>query len=256
MPRRARHFKSDSIFHIGCRGVDRQPVFLIDADREFFLAAMAECIAKSDIRTVAYCLMPNHFHWAVATAKTPFDKVVHGVLTRHAVRFNRLHGRTGHLFEQRHWSSACEDEAHIENAISYIHLNPVRAGLVKAPEEWRWSSYREWDTAASTLVNFDRASEVCGRPVDELVRRHRARVETELSGGAKGLTVEGLIADVVSMLGIAAAELCAGTKGDVYTQAKRILIARAEKLGISLVDLADGLRCQPDSLYTVKRRRP
>ncbi len=256
MPRRARHFKADSIVHIGCRGVDRQPIFLVDADREFFLAAMADCIAQSATRTVAYCLMPNHFHWAVATASEPFDKVVHGVLTRHAVRFNRLHGRTGHLFEQRHWSSVCEDEGHIENAISYIHLNPVRAGIVCDPGQWKWSSYRDWMKGDGGMIDFERASAVCGRTASDLVNRHAARIAAELEGGARGLTAEGLVADVVSTLGISVAALRAGAKGYVYTLAKRMLIARAAKLDIRLTAIAEALGCSPETLYSVKRRRP
>jgi putative transposase len=160
MPRRARRFRPDSVFHIGCRGVDRQPIFLTDHDRSFFRNAMLEALDGSDAKEAAHCLMPNHFHWALATGEGTFDRMVHGVMTRHAARFNRLYSRTGHLFEGRHWSFLCEGLDRIENAIAYIHLNPVRAGIVRAPADWRWSSFSRWEAEVYThakRVLLDRA---------------------------------------------------------------------------------------------------
>lgn len=256
MPRRARHFRPDSIFHIGCRGVDRQPIFLTDHDRLFFRDAMREAIDDSDAREAAHCLMPNHFHWAIATRKDLFDRMVHNVMTRHAVRFNRLYSRTGHLFEGRHWSFLCEDIDHIENAIAYIHLNPVRAGIVLTPADWRWSSFSAWNGGQEGGVDLDRLSEITGRSVDELRARHAARIAAELGGRLRGMKADDLVADVASLFGMPMRALCSSARGDIYTTAKRVLLDRAKRENISVADIARVLGCDPGVLYVLKQRKP
>lgn len=237
--------------------MDRQPIFLSDVDRRFFLQAMEEALLECDARTLAYCLMPNHFHWALATGEMPFANPIQRVLTRHAVRFNRLHGRTGHLFEGRHWSKLCEDLEHIENTIAYIHLNPDRAGLVQNPEDWQWSSARAWlADAADPLVDITRLSVLTGRDVATLKQRHAENIRAELGGGRRGLNPRQLISEVASLLGLETNALRSAARGEIYTKAKLLLIERAERNGISLVSLAHELGCNPSVLYVLKGRRP
>lgn len=257
MPRRPRHFRPDSVFHIGDRGVDRQPIFLSDGDRSFFLKAMEEALAECDARTIAYCLMPNHFHWALATGEMRFGPLVQRVLTRHAVRFNRLHGRTGHLFEGRHWSKLCENLDQIENTIAYIHLNPVRAGLVRRPGDWQWSSARTWlADEDQRLIDISRLSDLTGRSIASLKQRHAEDIRAELAGGRRGLSPRQLVSEVASPLGLEVSALRSAARGEIYTKAKQLLVERAERGGISLVALAHELGCNPTTLYVLKGRRP
>lgn len=256
MPRKARRFRPDSIFHIGCRGVDRQPIFLTDHDRAFFRNAMLEAVGDSDSKEVAHCLMPNHFHWAIATGKETFDRMVHNVMTRHAVRFNRLHSRTGHLFEDRHWSFLCEDIEHIENAIAYIHLNPVRAGIVRLPSDWKWSSSLTWEGQEGAGVDFERLSMITGRSADILRSNHAATIAAEVSARPKGLSPEGLIEDVASLFGMPAQALRSSARGDIYTSAKRLLLDRAKREKISVAAIARALGCDPGVLYVLAQRKP
>jgi REP element-mobilizing transposase RayT len=256
MPRKPRRFRPDSIFHIGCRGVDRQPIFLTDHDRLFFRNAMLEAIDDSDASEAAHCLMPNHFHWAIATRKELFDRMVHSVMTRHAVRFNRLYSRTGHLFEDRHWSFLCEDIEHIENAMAYIHLNPVRAKLVRSPSDWKWSSHAAWLDGQGRDVDFGRLSEITGKRADVLRANHDARVAAELSGRARGLQADALVADVASLFGMPVQALSSSARGDIYTTAKRILLERAKLEKVSVADLARALKCDPGVLYVLGQRKP
>jgi putative transposase len=199
MPRKPRHFKTDAIFHVGDRGVDRQPIFLTNGDREFFIETMEKNLRASNLRTVARCLMPNHFHWGIATAGESFERALHDTLTSHAVRFNRLHGRSGHLFEGRHWSEVCEDLDHVENMIAYIHMNPVRAKIVAHPGLWKWSSHDEWAESSEGTVDFARIESITGRDREELRANYRARVESELGGVRAGQGVEDLINDPVGL---------------------------------------------------------
>lgn len=256
MPRKLRHFKTDAIFHVGDRGVDRQPIFLTDGDREFFIETMERNLKASNLRTVARCLMPNHFHWGIATAGQPFDKALHDTLTSHAVRFNRLHGRTGHLFEGRHWSELCRDLDRVENMIAYIHLNPVRAKLVSHPGQWKWSSHGEWSEGAEGTVDFERIESITGRSRRELKDAYSARLEQELHGGRRGLDIDGLIADTASMFGLTAEALKSGARGESSVRAKLALIERAAMSGFSLNALAGRLGCTPEALYMLRSRHP
>ena len=255
MPRRARHFASDSIFHAGARGVDRQPIFLTDAERRLFIDTMVSALKADDIATISYCLMPNHFHWELATRGNPFDKAFHETMTRHAMRFNRLHGRTGHLFEDRHWSKRCEDTRHIENAIAYIHLNPHRANLVRDPREWEWSSYREWSGEATGIVDFERAAELAGKSVEELLKSHEERVRSEIAGGPRGMDIEALIEDAASVFGISEESLKSGARGHAFTLAKLRLLDRCADENLSVDELAKALGCTREAIYMLRKRR-
>lgn len=256
MPRRPRHFRPDSIFHIGARGVDRQPIFLLDSDRQFFLDAMAEAIEGTDVRSIAHCLMPNHFHWEIATAHTGFDRIMQSVMTRHAVRFNKLHGRTGHLFEGRHWSSHCADLGHIEHALAYIHMNPVNAGIAKHPSDWRWSSYQAWMGIPDGFTDLGRLAEITGRSVGDLRSRHESAIRDELKGGRKAGDPRELIAGVAALFGLPAQALQSGARSELMTKAKRLLIQRAENQGMKLSAVAAELHCDPGTLYRIKIRKP
>lgn len=256
MPRRLRHFKPDSIFHAGARGVDRQPIFLADSDREFFVTTMQENLRASNIETVSWCLMPNHFHWGMAVSDERFEKALHDTLTAHAVRFNRLHGRTGHLFEGRHWSECCEDVEHVENMIAYHHMNPVRAGIVTDPRQWRWSSYSEWAGGEMRTVGLLKVARLTGRSEESLRQGHADRIAFDLLGAARGLSPDELIDDTASMLGMSATSLRSGPDSERRRRAMLILVRRASKEKVALNALAKSLGCSPEALYMLRRRHP
>src|SRR6185503_15252840 len=90
---------------------------------------------------LAYCLMGNHFHLAMRVGNIPLSRIMHRMLTTYAMAFNFRHDRTGHLFQARYKAILCLDDAYLLGLVRYIHLNPVRAGLVPKPENWPWSSH-------------------------------------------------------------------------------------------------------------------
>jgi REP element-mobilizing transposase RayT len=244
----------NAIFHAGARGVDRQPIFLTDHDRRFFIGAMKEELAKAGIATVAYALMPNHFHWEIATGEVPFDKAFHDAMQRHAVRFNRLYSRTGHLFEARHWSFQVEAMSRCTGVAAYIHLNPVKAKLVPTPSAWEWSSIKDWSGAGEGLVDFARIAEITGIDTESLKKSHQERLHRELARGRTGRGVEALVDDAAALFGLTAAQLRAGTKGRVYTLVKRRLIERCTDAGYSIEELARALNCTREALYLARKR--
>ena len=142
MPRIARAVAPGLPHHVTQRGNFGQAVFDDDEDRERYLGWLAEFAGRCGTRIWAYCLMTNHVHFiAVPETANALARTFSQVHRRHARDSNRRHGRTGHLWQERFHSCVLE-EAHLYAAVRYVERNPVRAGLVRRAETYRWSSAR------------------------------------------------------------------------------------------------------------------
>ena len=142
MPRIARAIVPGVPHHVTQRGNFQQDVFLTDEDREQYLAWLAQYAARFRTRFWAWCLMSNHVHFvAVPEREDALARTLHHTHQRYAQYLNRRLGRRGHLWQGRFFSCAL-DEQHAYLAVRYVERNPVRAGLVERPEEYRWSSAR------------------------------------------------------------------------------------------------------------------
>jgi len=142
MPRAYRIQAPDQLYHVGSRGVDRQPIFgRIPFDREHFLTLLTETVRRHRWNVHAYCLMGNHFHLVLDTPDANLSAGMQYLKGSHALWFNRFKPREGTLFERRFWYRIAASEAYAFELARYVALNPVRAGLVRSPEEWPWSSY-------------------------------------------------------------------------------------------------------------------
>ena len=117
-------------------------VFKDDHDRSHFLGALAEAQRRTDWTCFAYCLMGNHYHLLLQAPEDGLRKGMHHINSSHAIRFNLRHEQTGCVFERRYQARLVEDWEHGMEAVRYIALNPVRAGLCRHAADWRWSSYR------------------------------------------------------------------------------------------------------------------
>jgi REP element-mobilizing transposase RayT len=129
-------------YHITSRGNAKQAIFRDDADRDILLHILGAAVRRFGWELHAYCLMGNHYHLLVQTPEPNLSrgmKQVNGVYTQ---RFNRRHQRVGHLFQGRFGAILVEREVYLLELVRYVALNPVRAGMVTAPEQWRWSSHR------------------------------------------------------------------------------------------------------------------
>lgn len=143
MPRPRRCWLSNRIYHITTRGNNRQPIFIDDEDRQRYLMVLDRCRSRFPYALLAFVLMPNHVHLIVqALPEASLSSVMHWVSTGYTKRFNERHGRSGHLFQGRFFSRLIDGDAYLLEATRYVHVNPVRAGLVTYPEEYLWSSYR------------------------------------------------------------------------------------------------------------------
>ena len=134
---------ADLAHHILNRGNNRCDIFLAEQDYLFFLRALRNASVRHQLDVHAYALMTNHFH-IVATPRTAtgLSDAMRAVGTKYVGYFNRRHARTGCLFEGRFKSCAIDTEAYWFTCMRYVELNPVRAGLVSDPADYRWSSHR------------------------------------------------------------------------------------------------------------------
>lgn len=135
MPRGSRIDAVDAVHHIMVRGIERRKIFDGDADRDHFLHRMGEILLDTGTTCFAWALMPNHFHLLLRTGNVPISTVMRRLLTGYAVWFNRSRRRYGHLFQNRYKSILCQEDSYLLELVRYIHLNPLRAGLVKSIPE-------------------------------------------------------------------------------------------------------------------------
>lgn len=129
-----------AIYHVTARGNRKTLIFLDDIDRNRFLKILAEALLRFGAQCFAYCLMGNHVHLVICTPRANISNVMHRVDGLYAKYLNWRHEWTGHVFEGPFGGSLIDDTAYLRAAIAYVARNPVKAGLVQAAVDWRWSS--------------------------------------------------------------------------------------------------------------------
>ena len=142
MPRKLRIEYEGAIYHVLNRGNYRRDVFETAGAAEAFVTALAEATSRYKWKVHAYVVMRNHYHVALETPQPNLVDGMHWLQSTLAIRFNRLRGERGHLFQGRYQSLLVENQAALSRLVDYIHLNPVRAGIVTTlqVESFRWSS--------------------------------------------------------------------------------------------------------------------
>lgn len=135
MPRLARLDAPGVLHHVIGRGIERKKIFLNDIDRDDFIDRLSQQTQAGAIEIYAWVLMPNHFHILCKTKNMPLASVMSRILTGYVVNFNRRHRRYGHLFQNRYKSIVCQEDAYLKELVRYIHLNLLRAGLIKDIKE-------------------------------------------------------------------------------------------------------------------------
>jgi len=144
MPRQARLDIPGALHHIMVRGINKAAIFDDDQDRQRFLERLEENIVKAKCSIYAWVLMTNHVHLLFKSGGKGISTVMRKLLTWYAIYYNHRHKRTGHLFENRYKSILCDEDNYLLALIRYIHLNPVRAGMVKTMDEldrYPWSGH-------------------------------------------------------------------------------------------------------------------
>ncbi len=278
MPRQARLDAPGTLHHVMARGIEGTNIFRTDKDRDDFLDRLAAQCEADALKIYAWALIPNHFHLLVRTGNRPIFASMRKILTGYVVRFNRRHKRRGHLFQNRYKSIVCEEDPYLLELTRYIHLNPLRAGMVrtiKELERYPWSGHsaimgevkRDWQDTGEILRYFGDGK--------RSVKRYVASVEEAISHGKRGDLVGGGLlrsvggwSEVVSMrrrgLGMASDERILGNGefvdqviAETERQERETLRLRRKvpELSALLKEVARREGLDEEELKKVRRRR-
>lgn len=174
MPRCARNKIENGIYHICVRGNNRQDIFQDTQDRKEYLERLRQYKERYKMHIYAYCLMTNHVHLLIYDNNEDISKFMQGLSLSYVIYFNKKYSRSGHLFQDRFTSVLARSGMQILQTAKYIHLNPVKAGLVTAAEKYDWSSF------SSYLNSYDELGIVNTEFLEEIALNH----ESSLQGGA------------------------------------------------------------------------
>jgi putative transposase len=167
-----------ALYHVTSRGNEQRAIFRNDRDRKAFLGFLAIAALRYGWSITAWVLMTNHYHLVIQTPKANLSRGMHWLNGTYAGWFNHQHGRSGHLFQGRFKSFLIEKETYFAEVLRYVVLNPVRAGMVERPEDYRWSSYRAtagleaapaWLDAAAVRNFFDQDAAIAQAQYREFV---------------------------------------------------------------------------------------
>jgi len=131
-----------AVYHVTSRGDGREDIYLSGKDRKMFLEVLSHVVERFGWVCHAWCLMTNHYHLMIETPEGNLSRGMRQLNGVYTQRFNRIHGRVGHVFQGRFKSILLEKDAHLLELCRYIVRNPVAAGMAKNATDWPWSSYR------------------------------------------------------------------------------------------------------------------
>ncbi|MEO0492039.1 MAG: transposase [Actinomycetota bacterium] len=178
MARRPRPDQAGAHLLVTNRGTAQTAIFRTNADRWFFLQLLGDLRHHHGVAVLAYVLMGNHYHLVVRLDRSDLSGAMQNVDGTHARRFNAVHGRQGALFQGRYDARPLDDDASLQGAGAYVHLNPFRAGLVTTPHGYRWSSLSAYcdRTATHPWLRLDLLE-------DRTAEEYRAFIDFEALGG-------------------------------------------------------------------------
>jgi REP element-mobilizing transposase RayT len=283
MARRPRVFAPGLLYHVIVRGNQRRKTFLDDSDYQAYLQRLSSYRKRYEYVLHAYCLMPNHVHLLLESSHQPLAKVMQGLQQSYSQYFNSRHRKVGHVFQGRYKAIVCQKDEYLLELVRYIHLNPVRSGLVKAPASYRYSGHLAYaEGKASEIID--------PRPVLGLLggsSRYREFVNNGIRGGhkeeyyetqdqrflgpagfgeklrerqdeprpPKRRALEGVIRALVEKLNITAAELKSADRSWAVSRARTIVgYALVRKYGYGLGEVAKYLRRDPATVGTLLGR--
>jgi len=181
MPRKPRIDYPGLLYHIIVRGIEKAKIFKDEQDRQGFIIRLGEQLKIHGAQCFGWTLMSNHIHLIIRRGEKPLSSLMRHLLTGYAVNFNLRHKRVGHLFQNRYKAVICDEEIYLLELIRYVHLNPVRARIIKDIREldlypWTGHSYlvgenkNEWQEIEEVLSYF-------GKKREDAQQRYRRFVE-------------------------------------------------------------------------------
>jgi REP element-mobilizing transposase RayT len=173
-----------AVYHIIQKGNNFEPIFIEDRDRLLFLHLLKECKKKFSLEIHAFCLMDNHIHILLRISKKNLSQSMHWLFMSYAKKISGKYHRKGHLFTSRYKSLLCLNDIYFIQISRYIHLNPVKAGLVENPFNYRWSSCNLFKVSvrADSFVDTDFTLGFFGSDIDVSWREYAKFIKQGLHG--------------------------------------------------------------------------
>ena len=183
-----------ALHHVTARGIDHCTIFRAETDRQYLVDGLRRAVNDGGAAVYAWSLLSNHFHVLIRTGPTPLSLLMRRLLTAHAVRFNRRYQRCGHLFQNRFKSVLVLDETYFLELVRYIHLNPLRAGVISTIDEldtYPWTGHRllmsegapSWQSVAAVLSCFGADVAAARVAYRRFVAEGIGQTDDELDGG-------------------------------------------------------------------------
>jgi REP element-mobilizing transposase RayT len=278
MARKPRLEVEGGLYHLITRGVDRRDIFHSPEDHKKFLALLAVQKEKLPFFLYAYCLMTNHVHLLIERMTDDVGRIMHRVLTGYTQYYNRKYRRSGHLLQGRHKAILCQSDPYTAELVRYIHLNPIRAKMVRKVENYPFSSHRAYmglgpvgivdvdpvlrrfgarkSKARENFVKFVAAGMKLGHLdslyetkagvlgseefVDSMIHRMGEFTPkgTPRAVATREFDGEALIAAVESVCGVNRQEFCGRSKGGLIVRAREAFVLSGRRSGASVTDLA------------------
>jgi putative transposase len=173
-----------AVYHLICRGNNRQEIFQDDLDRKRYLEKLIHYCELKEVSLLCYCLLSNHIHLLVQTPRGNLSKMMQPFQTSYTLYLNRRHRRSGHVFEQRYRALLVDKDNYLLQVSRYIHRNPVEAKLVERPQDYRWSSYGAYVSGKRVrgLTTWIVLEQLGGKQREQ-IRSYREYVESAPEGG-------------------------------------------------------------------------
>jgi len=270
------------------RGNGGQNIFTDDEDRYRFYLLLQEGVEKYGHRIHAFCLMDNHAHMAIRVGEKPLSRIMQTLCFRYTQWVNSRQKKVGHLFQGRYKAIVVDADAYLAELVRYIHLNPVRAKIVKAPENYPWSGHRAymgheklpWLTTDWVLSQFSQRLKTARTKYDKFVQYgrdegHRQEFHSGTSEGRilgddtfieealekaeqaerKPATIGEVIETVIKLYGLTEQEIVAGGKQRYVSEARGMIAYLVREIsGLSLTDLSKRMRRDVSSLSAAAER--
>jgi len=170
-----------ALYHITARGNERRKIYFAESDYEKFKQYIVEAKEKHDCIIHCYVLMGNHYHLIIETSRANLSRVMHFINGAYTTYINVKRKRSGHLFQGRYKAIVIDADSYLLELSRYIHLNPVRAGIVENPGEYPYSSYKSYITKnKESMITRDLILEMLSKQKGGVKKRYRAYVESVL----------------------------------------------------------------------------
>jgi len=264
------------------RGNGGQDIFFAPEDRYRLFLLIQEGIERFGHRVHAFCLMDNHIHLAVQVSDIPLSRIMQNLSFRYTRWINSRYHRMGHLFQGRYKALLVDENGYLLELVRYIHLNPVRSGLVARPEDYEWCGHQAylgkvniaWLTSDSVLALFGSAVDVARNRYSSFVNdgmneKHRSEFheggdDSRILGedvflqqvisqvediAPMKISIDILLISVAQAFGIEVAEISGPSRNRCYTEARGVAAWLVQEMGHHpLADLARRMNRDPSAL--------